>query len=459
MRYSLILISIPYSLLPTPYFLKMNKSQTSPINNIWLFMIIFATVIAAYNGRMNDITEASFEGAKNAVTLAIGLIGSMALWLGIISIVETAGGMKIIARLIYPLMVKLFPDIPPSHPAMSAIILNIAANALGLGNAATPMGLKAMAEMDKLNPEKGTATDAMCLFLAINTSSVTIIPISVITIRASAGVTNPGDIILPTFIATCFSTIAAIVAAKFFASRQPMPSLNQSVSSEYIDKNYLIDGEEKILELTPPSKIGKLVFASLIGAFLGAVIYRLNLRGISYIFSLTFLESFSNWLLPILICSFILFGYFRGVKVYEIMTEGAKAGFEVAVRIIPFMVAIFVAIGMFRASGALDIIATILSPITNLIGMPAEALPMALIRPLSGSGAFGIMSEIVTNEPSSFLSYLVSTMQGSTETTFYVLAVYFGSVGIKKTRYALPAALCADVVGILTSVMFCRIIF
>ncbi|NES08048.1 MAG: spore maturation protein [Okeania sp. SIO2F4] len=437
----------------------MNQSQTSPINSIWLFMIISATVIAAYNGRMIEITEASFEGAKNAVTLAIGLIGSMALWLGIIQIVETAGGMKIIARLIYPVMVKLFPDIPPSHPAMSAIILNIAANALGLGNAATPMGLKAMAEMDKLNPEKGTATDAMCLFLAINTSSVTIIPISVITIRASAGVTNPGDIILPTIIATCCSTIAAIVAAKFFASRQPMPSVNQSISPEYLDKNNLIDGEEKISEFTPPSQIGKLVFASLIGAFLGAVIYRLSLRGIPYIFSLAFFQSLSNWLLPILICSFLLFGYFRGVKVYETMTEGAKAGFEVAVRVIPFMVAIFVAIGMFRASGALDIIATILSPITNLIGIPVEALPMALIRPLSGSGAFGIMSEIVTNEPLSFLSYLVSTMQGSTETTFYVLAVYFGSVGIKKTRYALPAALCADVVGIITSVIVCRIIF
>ena len=437
----------------------MNKTQVSPINSIWLFMIISATVIAAYNGRMTEITEASFEAAKNAVTLAIGLIGSMALWLGIIQVVETAGGMIIIARFIRPIMVKLFPDIPTSHPAMSAIILNIAANALGLGNAATPMGLKAMAEMDKLNPKKGTATDSMCLFLAINTSSVTIIPISVITVRSSAGVSNAGDIILPTIIATCCSTITAIVAAKFFAYRQRYPSLNRSISLEDLDNNSFLESEEKISELTPPPKIGKLIFASLIGAFLGAVIYRLNIRGINYIFSLNFFESLSNWLLPILICSFLLFGYFRGVKVYEKMTEGAKAGFEVAVRVIPFMVAIFVAIGMFRASGALDILAIILSPITNLIGMPAEALPMALIRPLSGSGAFGIMSEIVTNYPHSFLSYLLSTMQGSTETTFYVLAVYFGSVGIKKTRYALPAALCADVAGIFASLIICRIMF
>ncbi|NEP73467.1 MAG: spore maturation protein [Okeania sp. SIO2G4] len=437
----------------------MNKSQVSPINSLWLFMIVSATVIAAYNGRMTEITEASFESVKNAVTLAIGLIGSMALWLGIIQVVETAGGMIVIARLIRPVMVKLFPDIPASHSAMSAIILNIAANALGLGNAATPMGLKAMVEMDKLNPEKGTATDAMCLFLAINTSSVTIIPISVITVRASAGVTNPGDIILPAIFATFCSTITAIFAAKFFARRQSIPSLNQSISSEDLDGNDLLEGETNKYELTPPNRIGKLIFASLIGAFLGAVIYHLNLKGITYIFSFAFLESVSNWLLPILICSFLLFGYFRGVKVYEKMTEGAKAGFEVAVRIIPFMVAIFVAIGMFRASGALDILAVILSPITNLIGMPTEALPMALIRPLSGSGAFGIMSEIVTNEPNSFLSYLVSTMQGSTETTFYVLAVYFGSVGIKKTRYALPAALCADVAGILASLVVCRMMF
>lgn len=437
----------------------MNKTQASPINNIWLFMIVSATVIAAYNGRMTEITEASFESVKNAVTLAIGLIGSMALWLGIIQVVETAGGMLVIARLIRPIMVKLFPDIPPSHSAMSAIILNIAANALGLGNAATPMGLKAMVEMDKLNPEKGTATDAMCLFLAINTSSVTIIPISVITVRASAGVNNPGDVILPAIFATCCSTITAIFAAKFFARRQNTPSLNQPILSEDLGDNDLLEGETNKSELTPPNKIGKLIFASLIGAFLGAVIYRLNLKGTNYIFSFAFLESLSNWLLPILICSFLLFGYFRGVKVYEKMTEGAKAGFEVAVRIIPFMVAIFVAIGMFRASGALDILAVILSPITNLIGMPIEALPMALIRPLSGSGAFGIMSEIVTNEPNSFLSYLVSTMQGSTETTFYVLAVYFGSVGIKKTRYALPAALCADVAGILASLIVCRIMF
>ncbi|WP_237395740.1 nucleoside recognition domain-containing protein [Okeania sp. KiyG1] len=245
----------------------MNKSQVSPINNIWLFMIVSATVIAAYNGRMTEITEASFESVKNAVTLAIGLIGSMALWLGIIQVVEAAGGMIVIARLIRPVMVKLFPDIPASHSAMSAIILNIAANALGLGNAATPMGLKAMVEMDKLNPEKGTATDAMCLFLAINTSSVTIIPISVITVRASAGVTNPGDVILPAIFATCCSTITAIFAAKFFARRQSMPSLNQSISSEDLDGNDLLEGETQISELTPPNKIGKLIFASLIGAF------------------------------------------------------------------------------------------------------------------------------------------------------------------------------------------------
>jgi spore maturation protein SpmB len=197
----------------------------------------------------------------------------------------------------------------------------------------------------------------------------------------------------------------------------------------------------------------------LIIAFGGAIALRLGQYGLPYLFSTAGFTSFSNWLLPMLICLFLLYGYFRGVRVYEALTEGAKEGFEIAIRIIPFMVAIFVAIGMFRTSGALDLLVTLLSPITNLVGMPAEALPMALIRPLSGSGAFGLMSEIIEQDPNSFLADVVSVMQGSTETTFYVLAVYFGSVGILRTRYALPAALGADAVGLLTSVWVCRLFF
>jgi spore maturation protein SpmA len=196
------------------------KSVASPLNGIWLFLIVFATLVAAYNGTMAELTAATFEAAENAVSLAIGLIGALALWLGLIKVVEVAGLMQMIARAIRPVMVRLFPEVPADHPAMSAMVLNMAANALGLGNAATPMGLKAMAELDKLNPASGTATNAMCLFLAINTSSVTLLPISAITVRASAGATNPGAIILPSLVATLCSTAVAILAAKLLARRE-----------------------------------------------------------------------------------------------------------------------------------------------------------------------------------------------------------------------------------------------
>ncbi len=421
-------------------------------------MIVCATVLAAYTGTLAQVSSAAFEAAKTAVTLAIGLIGSMALWLGIIQVVETAGGMQMIANFIRPVMIRLFPEVPPQHPAMSAIILNIAANALGLGNAATPLGLKAMAELEKLNPNPGIATDAMCLFLAINTSSVTLLPISVITVRASAGVENPAAIIFPALIATTCSTVAAIAAAKFFVNIQPERE-NLSHNSTILSSDYQPEETKSHPQLTPPGKLSQLVFSSLLGIFLGAIFHQLTVHGIQNLTSLDFLQELSEWLIPIIICSFLLFGYFRGVKVYEVFTEGATEGFQVAVRVIPFLVAIFVAIGMLRASGALDLFALLISPLTSLIGFPSEAVPMALIRPLSGSGSFALMSEIISYSPNSFLADFVSTLQGSTETTFYVLAVYFGSINIRDTRYAVPAALCADVVGVFAALIICRVIF
>lgn len=434
------------------------KKSSSPLNVIWLFLIVSATVVAAYKGKMAALTEASFTAAESAVTLAIGLIGAMALWLGIMKVAESAGMMRFIARLIRPVMSRLFPEIPANHPAMSAMVMNMAANALGLGNAATPMGLKAMAELNKLNPSPGTATPAMCLFLAINTSSVTLLPLGVITVRASAGATNPAAILLPSIIATIISTAVAIIASKILARRSMLTSVESPLEVTEEQGETTLDETAKT-ELIPPGLIGNIVFGGLIVAFLAVVFYRLSVRGLPYIFTMVFVSNLSNWLIPMLICLFLLFGYFRGVKVYEVLTEGAKEGFEIAIRIIPFLVAIFVAIGMFRASGALDILTAIVSPLTSLITLPPEALPMALIRPLSGSGSFGLMSEIVKNDPDSFLSFLVSTMQGSTETTFYVMAVYFGSIGIVRTSYTLPAALCADAAGMLASLAVCRIMF
>lgn len=435
------------------------KQPPSAINIIWLSLVLIATVTAAYTGRMDEVTRASFESAKDAVTLAIALVGPMALWLGVMKVAEAGGLMLAVARAARPIMIRLFPDVPHDHPAMSAMIMNMAANTLGLGNAATPMGIKAMQELDRLAPEKGTATNAMCLFLAINTSSVTLLPLGVITVRAAAGAASPAAIVIPSIIATCCSTLTAILAARFLAARQPAPEANGSDYEYEKEKIPTETAAPAAPDLAPPSLAGRLFVWALIAAFLGGVLYQATTGAAVSPFSAAGLNALSAWLIPVLLAGLLIYGYFRGVKIYETLTDGAKEGFTTAVRIIPFMVAIFVAIGMFRASGAMDIMIAIFSPLTTAVGMPAEALAMALMRPLSGSGAFGLMSEIVAQGPDGFLSFLVSVMQGSTETTFYVLAVYFGAIGIRRTRHALPAALCADAAGIIAAVAICNFWF
>lgn len=449
---------------PPPERRTMKSDQRpAPLNAIWLLLVVTATITAAYTGSMKELTNASFESAKSAVTLAIGMVGAMALWLGVMRVVEDAGIMHTIARVIRPLMVRLFPDVPSDHPAMSAMIMNMAANALGLGNAATPMGIKAMYELDKLNPEKGRATNAMCLFLAINTSNVTLLPLGVITIRAAAGATSPASILITSLVATTCSTITAVIVAKLLARRETLvaPAPVQETPEPAAPPQP--EPANAAVERFTPGIISKiLLVAGLVGfaAILVGVVGRYAGRhGPGFLFSTGFWMSATDWLIPILMCTFLVTGWFNGVKVYESVTEGAKEGFSVAIRIIPYMVAIFVAIGMFRASGAMNILAHYLNFVLEPLGMPADVLPMALMRPLSGSGAFGLMSEIVNLSPDSFSSFLASTLQGSTETTFYVLAVYFGSIGIRKTRHALPAALIADAVGIVASVAICRIMF
>ncbi|MBF0119703.1 MAG: spore maturation protein [Desulfobacterales bacterium] len=430
------------------------NNKPAPLNIIWLTLILTAIVIASYKGTMAEVTKASFESAKNAVNLALSLVGAMALWLGIIKVAEESGLMKKIGIAIRPLMLRLFPEVPPDHPAMSAMIMNLAANALGLGNAATPMGIKAMQELDKLNHRKGTASNAMCLFLAINTSSITLLPLSVITIRAAAGVSKPADILIPTLIASFFSTGVAIIMAKILAKPEPFIEFNQEQITQKTE-----DAISSEKESTKPGMLYKMLLFFLIILFCGAIIRNLIIYHQASFFSLNVLTSISDWLIPVLMATFLIIGYLKGIRVYEVLTDGAKEGFDVAVRIIPFMVAIFVAIGMFRASGAMDLLKTTLAPITTFFGIPPEAFPMALLRTLSGSGAFGLMSEIINRDPNSFLSYLVSVIQGSSETTFYVLAVYFGSIGIRDTRHGLPAALCADAAGLISSVVICRLMY
>lgn len=437
---------------------KMEK-KPAVINVIWLFLIISGIVTAAYTDKMGVISKSMFDAAKSAVELAIKLIGAMALWLGIMKVAEEAGLMKIISRAIRPIMIRLFPDVPVNHPAMSSMIMNMAANMLGLGNAATPMGIKAMTELEKINPHKGTATNSMCLFLAINTSSVTILPLGVIAARAAAGATSPSAILIPAILATAISTTVAIVVSKLLASR--------SAKSEIVPVNDVTDESSAVEseplksspELVKVSPVSKFFGYSAIAVFLFAIPWKYISQGTMPQFSFDTFTKMTEWLIPVIMGGLLLFGYLRGVKVYETVTDAAKEGFNVAVRIIPFMVAIFVAINIFRESGAFQLFTGVLSPVLTRIGMPVDVLPLALIRSLSGTGSYGIMTDIVNNAPDSFSSFLASVMQGSTETTFYVLAVYFGAIGIKKTRHALPAALCADVAGILGAVFVSHIFF
>ena len=425
------------------------KEKASAINIIWFSIILISITSAAWLGKMSEVTLALFEESKAAVMLAIGLIGSMAFWLGMMKVLEAAGALKIIAKIVRPVMSKLFPEIPKEHPAIGAIVMNMSANMLGMGNAATPFGINAMQELDKLNGEKGRATNAMCLFLAINTSSVTLLPLGVITIRAAAGAKEPASILIPSLLATIVSTTVAIIATKLM--QRGTPDCTASETQPEIEEKEPEVKEKK-------ASIGKKITASLFMLLIFAgMIYQIATSDLSGLNFTGVTKAVSDWLIPMIVGAILVFGYLKNVKIYETLVKGAKEGFDTAVRIIPFMVAIFAAVGMFKASGAMDIMIRALNPVTSLVGLPAEALPMALMRPLSGSGAFGIMSQIVGNEPDSFLSFLVSVMQGSTETTFYVLALYFGAVSIKNSRHALPAALCADFAGIMAAVFFCHL--
>ena len=438
-----------------------NSSQKpSAINLVFVGFVAVAIIFAAYTNKMEDVTKASFESAKTAVNLAINLIGVMALWLGLVRVLEAGGLMYTLAKYLKPLMVRLFPDVPSTHPAMGAMILNISANMLGLGNAASPFGIKAMVELNKINPIKGTATNAMCLFLAINTSSIALFPLGVIGVRAAANSTNPAAIWLPTFIATTLSTVVAIAVASWLGKRskksdEMAANKFESMESSEESSENLESEAEKFEEqdyshlLYPVGKVSQTVAWLFILGFIGSWVYGVRKVGsLGGFFNQDFL---SHWLMPALMLLIIAYGVGRGVKIYEAVTEGAKQGFDIAIRIIPFLVAILVAIGMFRASGAMEVIANVLNPITSLIQLPAEVLPMALIRPLSGGGAFGIMSELVEKAPDSYSAFVASVMMGSTETTFYVLAVYFGAVGITRIRHALVAALLADATGLIAA--------
>ena len=441
------------------------------MNAVFLFIVVTAFVVTGWRQiafvpptpdaipPMDVLAQAMVTTAGDAVTLAIGLIGVMTLFLGLMKVAEAGGLLVIIAKTIRPLMVRAFPDVPPNHPAMGAMILNLSANALGLGNAATPFGIRAMQELDRINPHRGVASDAMVLFLAINTSSVTLLPTGVIALRAAAGSHDPAGILPTTLFATVMSTTVAIIAAKLYRRFSPLPALPAPESTPAATATApAVDDPSAAGETTTmipadaateayPAWVSAMALAAIVAAIPLTVLYG---------------KAVAPWIIPGLMVAMLSFGALRRVPVYETFVDGAREGFQVAVRIIPYLVAILVAVGMLRASGALDIAVRAIAPMTSLVGLPGEALPMALLRPLSGSGAYGLLASIIKDPsigPDSYVGYLVSTIQGSTETTFYVLAVYFGAVQIRRIRHALAVGLTADIAGVAGAVIACSVLF
>ena len=438
------------------------------LNYIWLALVLFAVLVGGWNGKLDMVSKEALERASYAiVNLALPLAGVMTLWLGIMRLAERAGLVQWLARALRPLLRFLFPEVPAEHPAMGAMVMNMAANILGLGNAATPLGLRAMKLLDSLNPHPGTATNAMCTFLAINTASIQLIPMTAIGVLAASGSKSPtaivGTAILSSFTAAC----CAMVAVKLFAklpifrapSVEPAPQTNQPQSVEP-DDSAAVSTEPA--PLTTPGLIALLVFVG----FLIALFIKMTfpqLFGDAPTQPNTFIRAVtavSVLAIPFLLAFIPLVASVRRVKVYEEFIEGAKEGFQTAVRIIPYLVAILVAIGMFRAAGGIEMLTKLLAPVLGFIGFPTELVPMAFMRPLSGSGSLGVLTDIAkTHGADSLLARTAATIFGSTETTFYVLAVYFGSVGVKRTRHALAAGLVADAVGITVSVIICRMMF
>ena len=406
------------------------------LNYIWIGFFIIAFVFGIISLLMGDTTifekmmNSTFDSSKNAFETSIGLTGVLTLWLGIMKIGEKAGVVNVLARMLSPFFSKLFPDIPKNHPVMGSIFMNIASNMLGLDNAATPTGLKAMAQMQELNTKKDTATNPMIMFLVLNTSGLTIIPTTILAFRSSYGAVQPTDVFIPILLATTVATLAGII---------------------------LTAGWQRINIFQP------ILLAGLVGlmGFVGLVIWGFGQMDKETMGTVTSVAS--NLILMSIIILFIGAGLLKKVNVYDAFIEGAKDGFQTAVRIIPYLVAILVAVGVFRTSGAMDLMIQGIKWCVEQCGLNTDfvgALPTAFMKPLSGSGARGLMLEAMKNYgPDSFVGRLSCVFQGSTDTTFYVLAVYFGSISVRYTRHALACGLLADLAGVIAAIVICYIFF
>jgi len=426
------------------------------LNYIWLGLVVLAVLLGGFSGHLADVSQAAFDASKAAVmNIALPLAGVMALWLGLMKLAEKSGLVEILARALRPVLRWLFPEVPATHPAMGAMVMNIAANMLGLSNAATPLGLRAMQNLEKLNTRPGTASNAMCTFLAINTASVQLIPATTVAILAGAGATNPTQIIGTAFFASACSTTVGILAVKFF-EKLPMFALPPG---GIVPVQHDVEEEQRLApKLVWWGSAALLVFAASFVYF--GWEYARQPEMLERPVLVRAVESFSYLAIPFLVAFFPLYAALCRVKVYEEFVEGAKEGFQVAIKIIPYLVAIISAAAMFRAAGGIDLISRAIGPALAAISFPTELLPLALIRPLSGSGATGIFAEIVKSQgPDSLIAKMGATIMGGTETTFYVLAVYFGSVGIRRTRHAVPAGLCADLAAVTAAVVICNLVF
>lgn len=407
------------------------------LNYIWVAFFIIAFVIAViklvFMGDYNvfpAMMDSTFASSKTAFEISLGLTGVLSLWLGIMKIGEKGGIIDIFARLLSPIFTKLFPDIPKGHPVTGSIFMNISANMLGLDNAATPLGLKAMEQLQELNTKKDTASNPMIMFLVLNTSGLTLIPISILVYRAQMGAAQPTDVFVPILLATFFSTLAGIIVTSLY---QRINLINKTM----------------LLTLGGLS----LAVAAIIWGFSQMDKDRMNLVS----------TSVANIMLMTIIIGFIVAGLRKKVNVYDAFIEGAKEGFQTAVRIIPYLIAILVGIGVFRASGAMDMIVDGVRWTVEVCGANSDfvgALPTALMKPLSGSGARGMMVDAMTTYGAdSFIGRLSCIFQGSTDTTFYILAVYFGSVGIRYTRHAVTCGVLADLAGIIAAIFICYLFF
>lgn len=440
------------------------------LNWIWLGLVLLAVLIGGWNDKLKEVTDGAFDGAKTAVTISLGLIGIMALWLGVMRLAERAGLVQKIARGLRPVMRWLFPQVPGDHPAMGSMVMNMAANMLGLGNAATPLGLRAMRDLQTLNPHPRVATNAMCMFLAINTSSIQLIPATAIALLASAGSTRPTVIVGTALLATICSTIVGIAAAKLFESMSmfgakpdDQRAVDDSPNRSAELTSTVFECEEAVIVAEPPRRASGWGLLALI--FLGAAFIFLFARMVAappasvegQNVLIRVVNAISILAIPFLLSFFPLYAAARGLKVYEEFVEGAKEGFSVILRIIPFLVTMLVAINMFKGAGGIDMLTKALTPVLAPLQFPPDLLPLALMRPLSGSASLALLTELVQRlGPENIVTLMAATIFGSTETTFYVVAVYFGAVGVTRTRYAIPAGLLADLAGIIASVIICR---